>query len=193
MVSVFILIFYIPAIDAIDSFVLYSGCVPFVLLPLVVFLLYIYPVDPKHWTMDRGDTGAILGSSFGVILGIAYHGPYPDDLATGPFPIFLPSLQEVWMSLLRFIVGVLLLLPTRFVMKLLCFKLLPAIMPTHGVEEVVKRPLVELPYKIITYGAIGFNTVWLAPMVFEICDIARWPHGVAEAHACTTNVSVCSF
>ena len=193
MVSLLILALYIPAIDTIDSFVLYSNYVPIVALSLVVFLLYIYPVDPKHWTMDRGDTGAILGVGLGVILAMSFHGPYPDDLATGPFTVSLPALQEVWMSLLRFIVGILLLLPTRFVMKLLCFRLLPAIMPTHGVEEVVKRPLVELPYKIITYGAIGFNTVLLIPMVFEICDIARWPHGVAQAHACTTNLSVCSL
>ena len=47
-------------------------------------------------------------------------------------------------------------------------------MPTHGVQEVVKRPLVELPYKIITYGAIGFNAVFLSKRVFEICGISRW-------------------
>ena len=188
-----ILALYIPAIDTIDNFVLYSNYFMIALPSLVVFLLYIYPVDPKCWTMDRGDTGAILGSGLGIIMAVSYHGPYPDDLVTGPFTIALPSLLEVWMSLLRFVVGILLLLPTRFIMKLLCFKLLPSIMPTHGIEEVVKRPLVELPYKIITYGAIGFNTVWLAPVVFEICDIARWPHGVAQANACTTDLALCSF
>ena len=193
MIALLILILYIPAIDMIDNFVLYSNYAMIVVPSLVVFLLYIYPVDPKCWTMDRGDTGAILGVGLGVVLAVAYHGPYPDDLVTGPFAIALPSLREAWMPILRFIVGILLLLPTRFLMKLLCFKLLPAIMPTHGVEEVVKRPLVELPYKIITYGAIGFNATWLAPILFEICDIARWPQGVAEVNACTTDLALCSF
>ena len=192
-IAVVILTLYIFAIDTIDNFVLYSNYTLIVAPSLVVFLLYIYPVDPKCWTMDRGDTGAILGVGLGIVMAVGYHGPYPDDVASGPFTIALPLLGEAWMSLLRFTVGILLLLPTRFVMKLLCFKLLPAIMPTHGVEEVVKRPLVELPYKIITYGAIGFNTNWLAPILFEMCDIARWPHGATEVNACTTDLSVCSF
>ena len=141
---------------------------------LVIFLLYIYPVDPNKWTMDRGDTGAILGSGMGVILGFHLHGRFPDDFDSGPFVIAMPSLQVIGASVVRFVVGVLLLLPTRFVMKLLCFRLLPAIMPTHGVKEVVKRPLVELPYKIITYSMIGFNAVYLVAYVFEICGISRW-------------------
>jgi membrane-associated phospholipid phosphatase len=140
---------------------------------LVIFLLYIYPVDPNNWSMDRGDTAAILGSGFGVVIGFHLHGRFPDDLDPGPFLLALPSLQVVGLSIVRFVVGVLLLLPTRFVMKLLCFRLLPLIMPTHGVQEVVKRPLVELPYKIITYGMIGFNAVYLVTYVFEICNISR--------------------
>ena len=70
--------------------------------------------------------------------------------------------------------GLLLLLPTRFLMKLLCYNLLPVIMPTHGVKEKAKRPLVELPYKIFTYGALGFNAIYLCKVVFEICGISRW-------------------
>ena len=50
---------------------------------------------------------------------------------------------------------------------------------THGVEEVVKRPLVELPYKVITYSSIGFSAAAVAPVVFEICNISRWEEGVA--------------
>lgn len=140
---------------------------------LVIFLLYIYPVDPNKWSMDRGDTAAILGSGFGCVIGFHLYGRFPDDIDTGPFELVLPSLQLVGVSIVRFVVGVLLLLPTRFIMKLFCFKLLPLIMPTHGVQEVVKRPLVELPYKIITYGMIGFNAVYLVPYVFEICNISR--------------------
>ncbi len=140
----------------------------------VIFLLYIYPVDPLKWTMDRGDTGAILGSGMGVILGFCASGPRPDDLMTGPFVTTLPSLSVISISLVRFVVGILLILPPRFIMKLLCFKLLPAIMPTHGVEDVRRRPLVELPYKIITYSFVGFNASYLVPFVFNILDISRW-------------------
>ena len=145
---------------------------------IVIFMLYIYPVDPDNWSKDRGDTGAILGSVLGLLVGHSLVGPLPDDLATGPFPITLPSIHVMSLCIIRFVIGLLLLLPTRFIMKLLCFKLLPAIMPTNGVEEVVKRPFVELPYKLITYGSIGFNALCLSILVFEICGISRWEQPV---------------
>ena len=163
-----------PNIRTLDNFVLYSDYSIYVTSALVFFLLYIYPVDPNHWSMDRGDTAAILGSTLGIVFGFMLSGPYPEDLESGPFEIVMPSLHIISLSIVRFVVGVLLILPTRFIMKLLCFKLLPVLMPTHGVKEVVHRPLVELPYKIITYGAIGFNASYLAPVVFEICGISRW-------------------
>lgn len=77
------------------------------------------------------------------------------------------------MCVIRFVVGILFIIPVRFVMKLLCFKLLPAIMPTDGVKEVVKRPLVEFTYKLITYSTIGFTASYVAPVVFDICNIGR--------------------
>ena len=174
IVSTVILLLTVPNIVAIDNFLIQSYYTGYYALFAVIFLLYIYPVDPNKWTMDRGDTAAILGASIGAILGAWYHGGYPEDAATAVFVITVPSIQTISLSIVRFIVGVLIILPTRFVMKLLCFKLLPHLMPTHGVKEVVHRPLVELPYKIITYGAIGFNATYLAPVVFAICGISRW-------------------
>ena len=138
------------------------------------YFLYLY-----RWTMDRGDTAAILGAGLGFSTGFWFHGPYPDDLDPGPFLMMLPSLQVIGMCVIRFVVGILLIVPVRFVMKLLCFKLLPAIMPTNGVKEVVKRPLVELSYKIITYSTIGFTASYVAPVMFDICNIGRWERGVA--------------
>lgn len=159
--------------DYVNNFLKQSDYTLLLALFWSVFLVYIYPINPDHWSVDRGDTAAMLGASTGVVLGVWYAGGHPDDLLTGPFVLEVPSIQCISLSIVRFIVGVLVLLPTRFVMKLLCFKLLPVLMPTHGVKEVVHRPLVELPYKIITYTAIGFNATYLAPLIFEICGISR--------------------
>ena len=145
-----------------------------VLIFLVIFLLYIYPVNTKSWSRDRGDTAAILGATLGVLLGQCAIGQFPDDLDQGPFVMGLPSMHVASLGVVRYVVGLSLILPTRFIMKLLCYKLLPMVMPTHGVKEVVKRPLVETPYKIITYGALGFNASYLIPVVFEICGISKW-------------------
>ena len=174
MISLIVLAVAIPCTNLMDHFIFSSPMAGPAGLLVVIILLYIYPVDPQHWSMDRGDTAAILGVGIGVYLATVVQGPSPDDLAHGPFSLSVPSLAGVGLGTVRFVVGILLLLPTRFVMKLLCFRLLPAIMPTHGVKEVVKRPLVELPYKIITYGAIGFNAVYLSHIVFHICGINRY-------------------
>lgn len=169
----------VPGLVHIDHFFLHNKISIPIIIVAIIFFLYIYPVDKTKWTMDRGDTAAILGVFGGLISAFSFHGPYPDDLNPGPFVISFPSLHVASLSLVRFVVGILLILPTRFVMKLLCFKLLPAIMPTHGVQEVVKRPLVELPYKLITYSAIAFNAIYLCPIIFEICNINRWETGAA--------------
>lgn len=162
-----------PLLPTLDSFILHSPSFPAVSIVFVLFMIYIYPVE-DHWTMDRGDTCAIVGASLGFCISSNLHSPCPDDFLPGPFPVYFPSLIMIGLCITRFVVGILLLVPTRFVMKLLCFRLLPAIMPSHGVEEVAKRPLVELPYKLITYGAIGFNSVCLCERVFEISSINRW-------------------
>ncbi len=164
----------IIGMNLIEYYLFNSPYTPIFIVLAVIFLLYMYPVDAHHWSRDRGDTAAIMGAGMGVLLGHCAVGPFPDDLETGPLSLSLPSINSLGLSITRFVVGLLLLLPTRFVMKLLCYKLLPVIMPTHGVREEVKRPLVELPYKIITYGALGFNAIYLCNLVFEICGISRF-------------------
>lgn len=174
LVAMLVLPLVVAEMDAIEYYLYHSPYMPIYLILIVVFMLYIYPVDARNWSRDRGDTAAILGTSVGVLLGHCAHGAFPDDMDPGPFPVAFPSIHVMSMCIVRFVVGLLLLLPTRFLMKLLCYKLLPMIMPTHGVEEVGKRPLVEVPYKIITYGAIGFNALYLSKVVFEICGISRF-------------------
>ena len=155
-----------------DKFLMASSYGPLIALLAVVLMLYIYPVEKDHWSMDRGDTAAILGVGLGTFTGCWLNTPL-DDILTGPFPVQLFSYHTLVMSLLRFIVGILLVIPTRFIMKMICFKILPVIMPTNGVEEVRKRPLVELPYKIITYTSIGFNVSYLCPIFFNLINISR--------------------
>ena len=159
-------------LESTDKFLMASSIGPLIALLAVVFMLYIYPVEKDRWSMDRGDTAAILGVGLGVFTGCWLNTPL-DDILTGPFPVQLFSYHTLLMSLIRFVVGILLVVPTRFIMKMICFKILPVIMPTNGVEEVKKRPLVELPYKIITYTSIGFNVAYLSPLFFNLINISR--------------------
>lgn len=163
----------LPFLTVIDNVIFNSPYFPLMAVLLVLIMLYIYPIE-TFWTSDRGDTAAIVGAAFGMCLAMHFHGPFPDDLDKGPFVVHFPSYQSLVLALLRFIIGILLVYPTRFIMKLLCYRFLPAIVPTHGVDEVGKRPLVELPYKIVTYGTLAFSAAYLCPIVFEMCGINRY-------------------
>ena len=159
-------------LESTDKFLMASPVGPLIALLAVILMLFLYPVEKGRWSIDRGDTAAILGVGLGVFTGCWLSTPM-DDILTGPFPIKLFSYNTLVMSFVRFVVGILVVVPTRFIMKMLCFKILPVIMPTNGVEEVRRRPLVELPYKIITYTSIGFNVAYLSPLVFSLINISR--------------------
>ena len=172
VIAVLVLVIITPFLDLLDHIIFsYSYFAPLSVLVCVLMVL-AYP-SSDHWSIDRGDVCAVLGATIGVLMGCSYNGPYPEDHLTGPIPISFPSTQELGFCMLRFIVGVLLMFPVRFIMKLLCFRLLPSIMPDHGIQEVQKRPLVEIPYKLITYSAIGFTMSCVCMVVFELCNISR--------------------
>ena len=161
-------------LESLDQYLLHSSYTPMLAFSTVIFLLSIYPVDSNRWTMDRGDTAAILGVGLGIVLGANCLGEVMDDKKALPIPLHWPSLSDVWLATVRYVCGTFLLIPTRFVMKLLCFRLLPYVMPTGGVEEVGKRPWVELPYKVITYSAIGFNCYYTSTLFFKLLEINRY-------------------
>lgn len=162
----------VPFLDSIDTFIFDYHYSPYVFIGLSIVAMAMYPTTDQ-WSNDRGDTGAIVGAALGVVIGCHINGYHPDDLLTGPFPVLLPSSHQMGHNTLRFIIGVLLVFPTRFIMKLLCFRLLPAIMPDQGILEVQKRPLVELPYKLITYTSLGLTMTCMCPIVLDICQVSR--------------------
>jgi len=158
--------------ESVDKFFLYFPLSPLVAISGVIFALVIYPTE-ERWTIDRGDTAAILGSAVGVNIGSWFY-PSPDNIIMGPFPVRLASLDEFKMYLLRFFIGVVILFLDKLIMKQLCLWILPAIMPTGGEKDVSKRTWVELPYKIITYGSVGISAAWFVPLFFDYLNISRF-------------------
>ena len=174
LISVVMLALSVPLLGPLDVYFLHSSAAAPLSLVVVILLLYIYPVESHRWTMDRGDTAAILGVGIGMVWGSYMLGEVADDLLLPPLQFSWPALTDIYLFIVRFVLGVVLLVSTRFVMKLLCFRLLPALMPTGGVEEVGKRPWVELPYKVITYGTIGFNCTYTSIHLFRVFGICRY-------------------
>ena len=71
--------------ESVDKFFLYFPLSPLVAISGVIFALVIYPTE-ERWTIDRGDTAAILGSAVGVNIGSWFY-PSPDNIIMGPFPV----------------------------------------------------------------------------------------------------------
>lgn len=130
------------------------------------------------WSTSRGDTAQALGTGVGAAL--ATHVNYQLGLMLDPplssLPLTLPSLSTglVVRSLLRFLIGVVVLLITRMVMKAMTIPFLCRLfgLPTDDVRRARQLMRVELPYRYIVYSVVGFSCVCVVPLLFRILNLA---------------------
>lgn len=170
--SSLILLFFLPALDLIDGFNLTCRYAPILIICLHLGLgLFSFTLDT--WSTSRGDTAQILGTGAGVALAShvnhllrAMPDPTPDQL-----PFIMPplSLGLVGTALLRVVLGVLVLVATRAVMKAVTIPLVCRVsgVPSGDVRKARQHMEVELPYRYIVYGAVGFNVLFLVPLLFR--------------------------
>lgn len=170
--SVLILVFFLPALDLIDDFNLNCRFAPVVIVGLHLGLgLVSFTLDT--WSTSRGDTAQILGTGAGIALASHVNrrlGLLPD---TPPdrLPLGFPALGAglVASAVVRLVVGVLVLLSTRALMKAVTIPLVCRLMgiPGDDVRKARQHMEVELPYRYITYGTVGFNVLFLVPLLFS--------------------------
>jgi len=123
----------------------------------------------------------ILGSCVGMLggawtnfqLGII-RGPELDP----PYAIIWPSYTMLGSSLLRLVIGLCIVVATRAIAKSVLYATLHSLILRHKevsylTKETTKEVLVELTYKYLSYIAIGFNVVYLAPAAFRFMNIER--------------------
>ncbi|ELT88124.1 hypothetical protein CAPTEDRAFT_35049, partial [Capitella teleta] len=163
-----------PWLDDIDYFLLHSQYAPAVCLGTPVVLSLFYPTLDRYSTA-RGDTTLILSVAGGVSLGHWFcfqYGWMEKATTLPPYHIIPPSFEWLGQMGLRLAIGVVILISTRAVMKLLSFNLLCYLMGYDKTDRtVLQRLIVELPYKYFTYFTIAFNCVYLAPQVFRFLGI----------------------
>ncbi|KAL2098625.1 hypothetical protein ACEWY4_005105 [Coilia grayii] len=170
--SVLILLVCGPALDPIDHFNLSSPHAPLLIVSLHLGLgLFSFTLDT--WSTSRGDTAQILGSGAGVALASHLNrhlGLLPDPPASA-LPLRAPplGLALVGTCMLRSLLGVLLLLVTRAIMKAVMIPLACRVagVPSGDVRRARQHMEVELPYRYIVYGTVGFNALFLVPLVFS--------------------------
>lgn len=170
--SVLILLFFLPALDLIDGFNLTCRYAPLIIISFHLGLgLFSFNLDT--WSTSRGDTAQILGTGAGVAL--ASHVNHLLGLMPDPtpeqLPLAVPALSAglVGVAVLRLFLGVLVLVATRALMKAVTIPLVCRVfgVPCTDVRKARQHMEVELPYRYIVYGTVGFNVLFLVPLLFS--------------------------
>uniref|UniRef100_A0A8C3IE08 Sphingosine-1-phosphate phosphatase 1 n=1 Tax=Chrysemys picta bellii TaxID=8478 RepID=A0A8C3IE08_CHRPI len=139
--------------------------------PSVIFRYLNYTKVSCAFT-SRGDTAQILGCGAGVACGSHFNymlglmqDPSPDT-----WPLIPPSITVTLFgkAILRLLIGVVLLLLTRIMMKKITIPLACKMfsIPCDDIRQARQRMEVELPYRYITYGMVGFSLMFLVPCLF---------------------------
>ncbi|XP_067099811.1 sphingosine-1-phosphate phosphatase 1 [Osmerus mordax] len=175
--SVLILVVFQPALDMIDNFYQTNHYAPFLIITLHIGMgLFSFTLDT--WSTSRGDTAQILGCGAGMALGshLNYRLGLMPDIPLSQLPLSPPELSVslVAVALLRLSLGVLLLLATRALMKALTIPLACRLfgIPSGDTRKARQHMEVELPYRYIVYGTMGFNTLFLVPLLFTYLKLA---------------------
>lgn len=175
--SALILLLFLPTLDSVDAYYLSGRYAPLVIVAVHLGMgFFSFALDT--WSTSRGDTAQILASGAGVALASHVNhllgllpDPTPDQL-----PLTVPALSAglVGGAMLRHAVGVLVLMATRALMKAVT---IPAVcwatgVPGTDVRKARQHMKVELPYRYIVYGTMGFNVLFLVPLLFRYLQLA---------------------
>uniref|UniRef100_A0A674BGF6 Sphingosine-1-phosphate phosphatase 1a n=1 Tax=Salmo trutta TaxID=8032 RepID=A0A674BGF6_SALTR len=175
--SLLILAVFQSTLDQIDSFYLTSHHAPLVIVILHVgFGFLAFTLD--SWSTSRGDTAQALGTGAGAAL--ASHLNHQLGLLADPplssLPLALPPLSAALLarSLLRLLLGVVVLLATRAAMKAATIPLACRVfgLPAGDVRQARQHMEVELSYRYIVYGTVSFSCVCLVPLLFSYLNLS---------------------
>uniref|UniRef100_A0A8C8R842 Sphingosine-1-phosphate phosphatase 1 n=1 Tax=Pelusios castaneus TaxID=367368 RepID=A0A8C8R842_9SAUR len=169
--AILILVVFHPAVDLIDNFNITYKHAPLIIISLHLALgVFSFTLDT--WSTSRGDTAQILGCGAGVACGSHFN--YMLGLMQDPSPEALPLIPPsitvtlFGKAILRLLIGVVLLLLTKTVMKKITIPLACKMfrIPYDDIRQARQRMEVELPYRYITYGMVGFSLMFLVPCLF---------------------------
>ncbi|KAJ8341313.1 hypothetical protein SKAU_G00336040 [Synaphobranchus kaupii] len=175
--SFLILVVFQPALEVIDNFNQTYQYAPLIIISLHLGMgLFSFTLDT--WSTSRGDTAQILGSGAGFAL--ASHVNHRLGLMPDPAPSQLPLAAPpfgpglVGVCLLRFVLGMGAVLLTRAVMKALTIPLACRVagVPADDVRKARQHMEVELPYRYIVYGSVGFSIHCLIPQLFRCLNLS---------------------
>lgn len=173
-ISAILLLLTYPYWEAFDQFQLTSPISPAAALSLALLLSYTYP-ELDHYSTTRGDTTTILGAGAGSSVGYWVNEQLGHTFEPqGVLPVPLPTLTASVLALgaARFLVGVVALVGTRQVVRTLSLQVLYS---WHRVPwsdaSARRRREIEVPYKFVTYTAVGLVNSILVNRVFILLGL----------------------
>ncbi|XP_076978540.1 sphingosine-1-phosphate phosphatase 1 [Tamandua tetradactyla] len=169
--AILILAVFYPFVDLIDTFNQTYRYAPFIIIGLHLALgIFSFTLDT--WSTSRGDTAEILGSGAGIAYGshVTYNLGLISDPSLDMLPLARPPLTVTLFgkAVLRLFLGMVIVLIVRDIMKKITIPLACKIfnIPCDDVRKARQHMEVELPYRYITYGMVGFSITFLVPQIF---------------------------
>ncbi|XP_068441816.1 sphingosine-1-phosphate phosphatase 2 [Clinocottus analis] len=176
LISASILFLTFPYWEAFDRLQLTSPVSPVAALSLPLLLSYTYPA-PDGRSTTRGDTTTILGAAAGSSVGYWANErlgrTFEPPLARLPVALSAPTAGALAAGAARFLVGAAALLATRQAAKTLSLRALRAWyrVPERDAERARRRREIEVPYKFVTYTAVGLVNSMVVSRVFALLGI----------------------
>lgn len=138
----------------------------------------IFSFTLDTWSTSRGDTAEILGSGAGIACGshVTYNMGLMLDPSLDMLPLATPPITVTLFgkAILRILIGMVFVLIVRDIMKRITIPLACKIfsIPCDDVRNARQHMEVELPYRYITYGMVGFSITFLIPYIFSFIGIS---------------------
>ncbi|EPY86173.1 sphingosine-1-phosphate phosphatase 1 [Camelus ferus] len=175
--TILILAIFYPFVELIDSFNQTHKYAPLIIIGLHLALgIFSFTLDT--WSTSRGDTAEILGSGAGIACGS--HFTYKMGLILDPpldiLPLARPPISVTLFgkAILRILIGMVFVLVVRDTMKKITIPLACKVfnIPCSDIRKARQHMEVELPYRYITYGMVGFSITFLVPYIFFFIGIS---------------------
>ncbi|XP_070827207.1 sphingosine-1-phosphate phosphatase 2 [Chaetodon trifascialis] len=174
LISGFLMFLTYPYWETFDHLQLTSRISPVVALAVPFFLCYTYP-ELEHYSTTRGDTTIILGAGAGSSVGYWVNEQLGQTFEPqGTLPVPLPTLTADTLALgaARLFVGVVALVGTRQVMKTLSLQVLYSWYKVRKRDDSARRRReIEVPYKFVTYTAVGLVNSIVVNRVFILLGL----------------------
>ncbi|MBN3286529.1 SGPP2 phosphatase, partial [Polyodon spathula] len=163
-----------PFWEVLDHLQLTSPYTPAFAVVVPFLMSYYYP-RLDHYSPARGDTTTILGVWTGCTIGFWINFQLGEtNKLTGAMPFHLPpvTLAALLLACARFLVGIVVLVVTRHVVKSLSLQTLGAWFEISTQDTEVRHRLeIEVPYKFVTYSSIGIVATVPVPMIYSFMGL----------------------